>query len=235
MHCLFKTFIFREIKLKLIVRAFQRTTGWTVCMLPLTSDICSTMAEVGKLLNESKCPICLDVPKDPITTQCGHTHCKVCFNKYWDQHDQSDSCCPQCGRASTLQPVIKVTEETGREERVSPAKNDTQLCSKTDNKPPVIGKDSPSTQQSVCPSVLSDEFNVRTECADGHPEGDNSGPASEKKSKKVWLDCGALTVNSESCWNCIVVGSVWEHQCVIASESNLFKFLPRPCYCQVQF
>ncbi|XP_067108379.1 uncharacterized protein [Osmerus mordax] len=146
------------------------------------------MAEVEELLNESKCPICLDLPKDPKTTQCGHTHCKVCFNEYWDQHDQSDSCCPQCSRASILQPATKVTEETGREECVSPAKNDTQLCSKTDlylhNQPPVIGKDSPSTQQSVCTPVLSDELNVLTECADGHPEGDNSGPASEKKCKK---------------------------------------------------
>nr|XP_043874613.1 NLR family CARD domain-containing protein 3-like [Solea senegalensis] len=47
----------------------------------------------------SRCPLCQDVLKDPLSTSCGHRFCRRCISSYWDQSGPSgDSCCPQCGQ-----------------------------------------------------------------------------------------------------------------------------------------
>ncbi|XP_058501498.1 NLR family CARD domain-containing protein 3-like, partial [Solea solea] len=47
----------------------------------------------------SRCPLCQDVLKDPVSTSCGHLFCRRCISSYWDQSGPpGDSCCPQCGK-----------------------------------------------------------------------------------------------------------------------------------------
>ncbi|KAG7460335.1 NLRC3-like isoform X1 [Solea senegalensis] len=47
----------------------------------------------------SRCPLCQDVLKDPVSTSCGHQFCRHCISSYWDQSGPpGDSCCPQCGK-----------------------------------------------------------------------------------------------------------------------------------------
>ncbi|XP_058469493.1 NACHT, LRR and PYD domains-containing protein 12-like isoform X2 [Solea solea] len=47
----------------------------------------------------SRCPLCQDVLKDPVSTSCGHRFCRRCISSYWDQSGPpGDSCCPQCGQ-----------------------------------------------------------------------------------------------------------------------------------------
>ncbi|XP_058474675.1 NACHT, LRR and PYD domains-containing protein 14-like isoform X13 [Solea solea] len=47
----------------------------------------------------SRCPLCQDVLKDPVSTSCGHWFCRRCISSYWDQSGPpGDSCCPQCGK-----------------------------------------------------------------------------------------------------------------------------------------
>ncbi|XP_058498299.1 NACHT, LRR and PYD domains-containing protein 12-like [Solea solea] len=47
----------------------------------------------------SRCPLCQDVLKDPVSTSCGHWFCRRCISSYWDQSGPpGDSCCPQCGQ-----------------------------------------------------------------------------------------------------------------------------------------
>ncbi|XP_070842710.1 NACHT, LRR and PYD domains-containing protein 12-like [Chaetodon trifascialis] len=49
----------------------------------------------------SRCGLCQDVLKDPVSTSCGHWFCRRCVTSYWDQSASSgDSCCPQCGKRS---------------------------------------------------------------------------------------------------------------------------------------
>ncbi|KAM4615080.1 E3 ubiquitin-protein ligase TRIM39-like [Polymixia lowei] len=66
------------------------------------------MASASSFLSEEQfqCSICLDVFTEPVSIQCGHTFCKTCITKYWDD---SDLCqCPLCKMVFSERPVIHV-------------------------------------------------------------------------------------------------------------------------------
>ncbi|XP_047673923.1 E3 ubiquitin/ISG15 ligase TRIM25-like [Tachysurus fulvidraco] len=68
------------------------------------------MAEASISVDQDQfiCPVCLDLPKDPVTIPCGHSFCKVCINGCWDQEDQKDVySCPQCRDTFTPRPVLR--------------------------------------------------------------------------------------------------------------------------------
>ncbi|KAF7694455.1 hypothetical protein HF521_008208 [Silurus meridionalis] len=67
------------------------------------------MAESSILVDQDQfiCAVCLDLLKDPVTTPCGHSFCKVCINGCWDQEDQKGVySCPQCRHTFTPRPVL---------------------------------------------------------------------------------------------------------------------------------
>ncbi|XP_058506666.1 NLR family CARD domain-containing protein 3-like isoform X1 [Solea solea] len=54
----------------------------------------------------SRCSLCQDVLKDPVSTSCGHWFCRHCISSYRDQScPPEDSCCPQCGHGPQTQNV----------------------------------------------------------------------------------------------------------------------------------
>ncbi|KAM4615078.1 E3 ubiquitin-protein ligase TRIM39-like [Polymixia lowei] len=66
------------------------------------------MASASSFLSEEQfqCSICLDVFTEPVSIQCGHTFCKTCITKYWDD---SDLCqCPLCKKIFSERPDICV-------------------------------------------------------------------------------------------------------------------------------
>ncbi|XP_077065471.1 tripartite motif-containing protein 16-like [Siphateles boraxobius] len=67
----------------------------------------SKMAEARISQDEFLCSLCLDLLKDPVTTSCGHSFCKICIACCWDQEDQMRVySCPQCRQTFSPRPAL---------------------------------------------------------------------------------------------------------------------------------
>uniref|UniRef100_A0A673G1J7 Tripartite motif-containing protein 16-like n=1 Tax=Sinocyclocheilus rhinocerous TaxID=307959 RepID=A0A673G1J7_9TELE len=65
------------------------------------------MAEVRFSQDEFMCTVCLDLLKDPVTIQCGHSYCKSCITGCWDKEDQMRVySCPQCKQTFSPRPAL---------------------------------------------------------------------------------------------------------------------------------
>ncbi|XP_026083943.1 tripartite motif-containing protein 16-like [Carassius auratus] len=65
------------------------------------------MAEPRYFQDEFSCPVCLDLLKDPVTIQCGHSYCKICITDCWDREDQMGVySCPQCRQTFSPRPAL---------------------------------------------------------------------------------------------------------------------------------
>ncbi|KAM9469290.1 E3 ubiquitin/ISG15 ligase TRIM25-like isoform 1-T1 [Clarias gariepinus] len=66
------------------------------------------MAGISTDQYQFSCPVCLDLLKDPVSTSCGHSFCKVCINDFWDCEDvKGVYSCPQCRETFTPRPVLR--------------------------------------------------------------------------------------------------------------------------------
>ncbi|XP_030636226.1 NACHT, LRR and PYD domains-containing protein 12-like [Chanos chanos] len=70
----------------------------------------------GLTQDQSRCGLCHQALRDPVSTSCGHSFCTQCFSTYWDQSGPSgDYVCPQCRKRSRTRPVLqqhKVSDST---------------------------------------------------------------------------------------------------------------------------
>ncbi len=65
------------------------------------------MAESCISVEQLSCPVCLDLLKDPVTIQCGHSYCKSCITDCWDQEDEKGVySCPQCRQTFSTRPAL---------------------------------------------------------------------------------------------------------------------------------
>uniref|UniRef100_A0A674B155 Tripartite motif-containing protein 16-like n=1 Tax=Salmo trutta TaxID=8032 RepID=A0A674B155_SALTR len=68
------------------------------------------MAQQGVLLDQDQfcCSVCLDLPKEPVTTACGHNYCRICIEGCWDQEVlKGVYSCPQCIETFTQRPNLR--------------------------------------------------------------------------------------------------------------------------------
>ncbi|XP_065811434.1 NLR family CARD domain-containing protein 3-like [Labrus bergylta] len=65
----------------------------------------------------SSCALCQCVPRDPVSTRCGHWFCRQCLTSYWDQSTSSgESSCPQSGKRSKIRGGLQRSTDRGLQE-----------------------------------------------------------------------------------------------------------------------
>ena len=63
----------------------------------------------AKLWTEEQfnCPVCLDLPNDPVTIPCGHSYCMGCIKDFWSKDDPKGIySCPQCRQTFCPKPSL---------------------------------------------------------------------------------------------------------------------------------
>ncbi|XP_048056249.1 E3 ubiquitin/ISG15 ligase TRIM25 isoform X2 [Megalobrama amblycephala] len=64
----------------------------------------------GRLWTEEQfnCPVCLDLPTDPVTIPCGHSYCMACISDYWDNEGRKSGIysCPECRQNFNPRPTL---------------------------------------------------------------------------------------------------------------------------------
>lgn len=63
----------------------------------------------SKLWTEEQfnCPVCLDLPNDPVTIPCGHSYCMACIQDFWTKDDPKGIySCPQCRQTFCPKPSL---------------------------------------------------------------------------------------------------------------------------------
>uniref|UniRef100_A0A3B4FRD0 RING-type domain-containing protein n=1 Tax=Pundamilia nyererei TaxID=303518 RepID=A0A3B4FRD0_9CICH len=59
------------------------------------------------LKEQFNCPVCLDLPNDPVTIPCGHSYCMACIKDYWTKDDPKGIySCPQCRQTFCPKPSL---------------------------------------------------------------------------------------------------------------------------------
>ncbi|KAK6291464.1 hypothetical protein J4Q44_G00382300, partial [Coregonus suidteri] len=58
--------------------------------------------------DQSRCAVCQQVLRDPVSITCGHRFCRQCITRYWEKPAPSgDYDCPQCRKRSRTRPVLQ--------------------------------------------------------------------------------------------------------------------------------
>ncbi|XP_071196505.1 NLR family CARD domain-containing protein 3-like isoform X2 [Salvelinus alpinus] len=62
--------------------------------------------------DQSRCAVCQQVLRDPVSITCGHRFCRQCITRYWEKPAPSgDYDCPQCRKRSRTRPLLQHLSE----------------------------------------------------------------------------------------------------------------------------
>uniref|UniRef100_UPI0035902A98 E3 ubiquitin-protein ligase Midline-1-like n=1 Tax=Myxine glutinosa TaxID=7769 RepID=UPI0035902A98 len=74
----------------------------------MASSSSSSSSDIGVILNELTCPVCFELYKEPIALPCGHSFCRVCIEKSWENREEDTGyVCPNCREVFPQKPKLK--------------------------------------------------------------------------------------------------------------------------------
>ncbi|KAM3857576.1 tripartite motif-containing protein 16-like [Diretmus argenteus] len=80
------------------------------CVKVFVSKMAEQQQQYGGVLdlNQLRCSVCLDLLKDPVTINCGHSYCRSCMEGCWDLEEETGVFrCPQCRESFRPRPVLR--------------------------------------------------------------------------------------------------------------------------------
>ncbi|XP_063289004.1 E3 ubiquitin-protein ligase TRIM39-like [Pelobates fuscus] len=77
-------------------------TNIQFCFLFLLSLMAS-----ADLRDELTCSICMDIYTDPVNLPCGHSYCRVCITRTWDNQEEREYSCPECRHRFRVRPDLQ--------------------------------------------------------------------------------------------------------------------------------
>ncbi|XP_038672943.1 nuclear factor 7, brain-like [Scyliorhinus canicula] len=86
--------------------------------------------EAKSWIEETICPICLDIFTDPITLGCGHNFCRSCISQCWEKNQRNS--CPECRevfpeRNLRINRALANLAEKARKLKLNPKENKSKL------------------------------------------------------------------------------------------------------------
>lgn len=82
---------------------------WIFFLNFLSFQLCITIRMTSKLWTNEQfnCPVCLDLPNDPVTIPCGHSYCMACIKDFWSKDEPKGIySCPQCRQVFCPMPPL---------------------------------------------------------------------------------------------------------------------------------
>uniref|UniRef100_UPI00358ECCA3 E3 ubiquitin-protein ligase TRIM8-like n=1 Tax=Myxine glutinosa TaxID=7769 RepID=UPI00358ECCA3 len=74
----------------------------------MASSSSSSSSDIGVILNELTCPVCSELYKEPTALPCGHSFCRVCIEKSWENREEDTGyVCPNCREVFPQKPKLK--------------------------------------------------------------------------------------------------------------------------------
>ncbi|XP_049324037.1 NACHT, LRR and PYD domains-containing protein 3-like isoform X17 [Astyanax mexicanus] len=79
----------------------------SVIIPPTSSNVGIFRGKSNLLQDQSRCGLCEQLLTDPASITCGHSFCRLCINRYWNETGRTgDFSCPSCRKRSKTCPAL---------------------------------------------------------------------------------------------------------------------------------
>ncbi|KAH7328114.1 SNF2 family N-terminal domain-containing protein [Stachybotrys elegans] len=131
--------------LERLLRLRQTCNHWTLCkqriddllklldeqeVVPLNDKNRALLQEALRLYlqNQEECPVCYDIPSDPVITNCKHVYCRGCITKVITLQQKCPTCRNPLTESSLLEPAPEGEDDDNFDEETQSSKTEAILA-----------------------------------------------------------------------------------------------------------